>query len=219
MNILRFVPRFSGAAEAVGRACARSFRIPEAAELVFLPFVLFRYSIETEGHGGKRKTESGLVMVDLVQGPPMNIPAGTVFALDEGASADWPFPASSPPPGGKKAWAPVRAGFEDIPSAQVIPALLGSEAAIGKGKKLLRYDLMRLAGGLRYRKWELVIHPGRTVIHYPFWLVYHRDRRRNVRLSVMDGLNGRREGGEVALSIEKGLLEKKYEEQNLRSRA
>ena len=77
---------------------------------------------------------------------------------------------------------------------------------------MLRYDLMRLAGGLRYRNWEMVIHPEMAVVHYPFWLIYYRNRRGEMQLGVLDGLNGRREGGEIAASIRKGLMEKNNEE-------
>ena len=82
MNILRFAPRFSDAAGVVSKFCAKSLRVPAAAELVYLPFVLFKYSIKTSGFAGKQKTAPGLFLVDLVQATPMNIRAGTVFSTE-----------------------------------------------------------------------------------------------------------------------------------------
>ena len=54
MNVLRFEPRLCDAGGAVGKFCARSIRLPGAAELVYLPFVMFQYSIETRGDSGKK---------------------------------------------------------------------------------------------------------------------------------------------------------------------
>ena len=46
MNILRFAPRFSDAAgSGASKFCAKSLRVPAAAESAYLPFILFKYSI------------------------------------------------------------------------------------------------------------------------------------------------------------------------------
>ncbi|MDH4271865.1 MAG: hypothetical protein OEW18_07795 [Candidatus Aminicenantes bacterium] len=211
MNILRFAPRFSDADGVVSKFCAKSLRVPAAAELVYLPFVLFKYSIRTSGYTGKRKTAPGLFLVDLVQATPMNIRAGTVF-LTEGnmtGSLTSLISVSSSVDGDDEG--AIRVGTQEIAATQVLPALLDREEAVSRGKRVLRYDLMRLAGGLRYRNWEMVIHPEMAVVHYPFWIIYYRNRRGEMQLGVLDGLNGRREGGEIAASIRKGLVEKKNE--------
>jgi hypothetical protein len=216
MNILRFAPRFSAADGAIGKFCARSLRAPAAAELVYLPFVMFKYSIETSGYAGRQKRTSGLFLVDLIQATPMNIRAGTVFSIEENtASSLTPLlPASS-----LAQEEDIRVGNQEIADTQILPALLGCDEAVSKGKKLLRYDLMRLAGGFRYRNCEMVISPKMAVVHYPFWLIYYRNRRGEMRLGVIDGLNGRREGGEIAVSIKKGLMEKRDEKKEFHTRS
>jgi hypothetical protein len=208
MNILRFAPRFCDADGVVSKFCAKSLRVPAAAELVYLPFVLFKYSIRTSGHAGRRKTAAGLFLVDLVQATPMNIRSGTTFLRDGNITGSLTSLISiSSAVEGDEAKA-IRVGTQEIAATQVLPALLNTEAAVSRGKRVLRYDLMRLAGGLRYRNWEMVIHPEMAVIHYPFWIIYYRSRRGEMQLGVIDGLNGRREGGEIASSIRKGLMEK-----------
>ena len=219
MNILRFAPRYSDTGGVVGRFCARSLRVPAAVELVYLPFVMFRYFLETSGRTGKRKAASGFFLADLIQGTPMNVRANTIF-LEEGggggALASF-LPVSDAADGkGEKA---IRVGRQEVAADQILPALLDMEEAISRGRRLLRYDLMRLAGGLRYRNWEVVIHPDRTVIYYPFWLIYYRNRRGEMCLSAIDGLNGRRESGEIATSLKKGLLEKEDEKKEIHTRA
>jgi hypothetical protein len=211
MNILRFAPRYSDAELVVSKFCAKSLRVPTAAELIYLPYVLFKYSIRTSGYAGRRKTAAGLFLVDLVQATPMNIRSGTTFLRDGNITGSLSSLISiSSAVEGDDARA-IRVGTQEIAATQVLPALLDREAAVSMGKKVLRYDLMRLAGGLRYRNWEMVIHREMAVIHYPFWIIYYRSRRGEMQLGVIDGLNGRREGGEIASSIRKGLMEKHNE--------
>ncbi len=219
MNILRFAPRYPEADGVAGKFCARSLRVPQAAELVYLPFIMFKYSVRTQGYGGKQKAESGLFLVDLIQATPMNIRSGTVFSLeaDIAGRLDSLIPDSSAVTG--KEEGAIRVGTQETASSQILPILLENEEAIARGKRLLRYDLMRLAGSLRFRNWEMVIHPEMAVVHYPFWLVYFRNRRGEMQLGIIDGLNGRREGGEIAASIKKGLLEKKHGKREIHSRA
>ena len=79
---------------------------------------------------------------------------------------------------------------------------------MAKGKKLLRYDLMRLAGGFRYRKLDITLLPGPMTIHYPLWLVYYRRRGGELTFSLVDAVTGRREGGELANSVAHSLVGK-----------
>jgi hypothetical protein len=218
MNVLRFGPCITAADEAIGKFCARSIRVPAAAELVYLPFVMFKYSIETSGYAGRPKRTTGLFLVDLIQATPMNIPAGTVFSVEENTDSSLSSLIPASPAAGGKDEKAVRVGNQEITDTQILPALLDTEDAISNGKKPLRYDLMRLAGGFRYRNWEMVISSERAVVHYPFWLIYYRNRRGEMQLGVVDGLNGRREGGEIAVSIKKGLMEKTNEKKELNTR-
>jgi hypothetical protein len=149
----------------------------------------------------------------------MNIRSGTVFST-EGSTAgglDFLIPVSAA--GKKKDEGAIRVGTQEIAATQILPVVLDYEEAIARGKRLLRYDLMRLAGSLRHRKWEMTIHPEMAVVYYPFWLIYYRNRRGEMQLGVVDGLNGRREGGEIAASIKKGLWEKKHGKTEIHSRA
>lgn len=219
MNILRFAPRYSDTDGAVGRFCARSLRVPAAAELVYLPFVMFRYFLEISGRTGKRKAATGLFLADLIQGTPMNVRTDTIFSEESGGGGALAafLPVSDAVDG--KGDGGIRVGRQEVAADRILPALLDMEEAISRARRLLRFDLMRLAGGLRYRDWEVVIHPDRAVIHYPYWLIYCRNRRGEMRLSVIDGLNGRRESGEIATSLKKGLLEKEDEKKEIHSRA
>jgi len=209
MNIIRIAPCLADADAAVRVFCARTLKVPFAAELVYAPFVMFRYAVEMTRFRGEKKAFEGLFLADLIQGGPMNVPRGTRFEVGPGLEGDLSqlIPQSGSSENGKTAVIRLEAGR--VSEAQVLPALMERDGAMARGKKFLRYDLMRVAGGLRYRRLDVTLLPGAKTIHYPLWLVYYRRRAGEIAFRVVDAVTGRREGGEIANSVAQGLVGKK----------
>lgn len=184
--------------------CARNFKTPHSLELVYLPFVLFRYRIVLGSFKGKEKIERGFFLADLVRGVPINIRKDTWLDIsgDIRETGDgWGEFA------GRRAGSKHRIPVEGIDAAesQVLPADLEPESAIQRAKKLLRYDIMRLAGGLRYKNVDIVPEPPVHVLHYPQWLIYVR-KKGEMRMEVLDALTGQKEKGPIVDSVKLGLV-------------
>jgi len=207
MNIVAFVPLSSDPDEAVRKFCARTLKTPYAVELLYLPFVLFRYKIELTPFFGRKKTEESLFLVDLVQGTPMNIRRNTRFELKGELQREFQgfrdlFPTSE----NKKISAAIQR--KEAKVDQVLPAILKDEEAIKKGKHLLMYDLMRISGNLRYRRMDITPCPETKILYYPYWIIYYKSKMR-MEFVVFDGMSGEKEKGEVVESIKLGLVKKK----------
>jgi hypothetical protein len=208
MNIIRIAPRLTDAEEAVRIFCARTLKLPLAAELVYVPFVLFGYAAELMRFRGEKKILQGLFLADLIQGGPMNVPRGMRFEVGPGLDEELSRLTLQGGGGENNKTAFVRLEIGHVLEKQVLPMLLEREKAMARGKRLLRYDLMRLAGGLRYRKLDVRLLPGAKTVYYPLWLVYYRRRKGEVAFRVIDAVTRRREGGEVARSVAMGLVGK-----------
>ena len=208
MNIIRIAPQVTDPEAAARVFSAKTVRVPAAAELVYAPFVMFRYAVEMTGFRGEKKAFEGLFMADLIQGGPMNVPRGTRFEVSPGLAEE--FSGLMGQLGGSENGkaAVIRLERRPVSESQVLPELVERETAMARGKKLLRYDLMRLAGGLRYRRLDITLLAGAKAIHYPLWLVYYRRRGGELAFRVVDAVTGRREGGEVARSVALGLVGK-----------
>ncbi|MHC4531989.1 MAG: hypothetical protein ACYSXD_10580, partial [Planctomycetota bacterium] len=102
----------------------------------------------------------------------------------------------------------VKIQSEEVDPQQLLPTVIDRQTAVEKGKKLLMYDIMKLAGALRYKKVDIVPGLQRKVLYYPHWLVYYRDRKNNMKFDVFDALNGQKEGGQIIRSVKIGLLKK-----------
>jgi len=207
MILASFVPQSINPENIVQKFWAKSLKTPYATELLYLPFLLFRYRIVLSPFLGKEKAEQGLFMADLVQGTPMNIKKNTVFDTAEDLSRDLKefFNLFAPPKNIKNR---VAIRKTRIKEEQVLPVVLEEETALARGKKMLRYDLMRVAGGLRYRKMQIVADSERKILYYPYWLVYYRDKKNRMRFEVFDGLSGQKERGQIVKSIKIGLVRK-----------
>lgn len=214
MKIVRFVPRLADADYVLKKYCRKSFKAPCSLELVYLPFVLFRYTIELTSLFGKKKTEKGLFLVDLLQGIPINIKKYTGFEFtDSNLQEGFRELLDSFVTEDKKN--KVLVEIEDIEQRQVLPMVLEEQVAIEKGKSLLMYDIMKLAGSLRYRSLDVIPLPGTKTLYYPYWLIYYRNRKGVMQFDVTDGLSGQKEGGQIIKSVKIGLVEKQKNSENL----
>jgi hypothetical protein len=191
-------------------------------ELVYVPFVLFRYRIELTSLFGKRKTEKGIFLVDSLQGIPVNIKKNTKFVLrDEGLRRPFDGLLGSslinPTDLIKKDDKAITVSIEsqDVAEEQVLPEVLDEKAAIKAGKNLLMYDIMKLTGSLRYRRVDVVPEPQTQTLYYPYWLLYYRNKKNQMRFDVLDALTGQKEGGQIIRSIKIGLVEKHKNPQNV----
>ncbi len=205
IDIVRLIPNLSDSDEALGKFCRKNLKTPFSLEMVYLPFVLFRYRIERTAHSGKRQTESGLFMADLVQGSPVNVSRRTWLEVQEDLKQEFEswlnLLVPGPNPKNRAAIGTFR-----VEEDKVLPALLDAQRAIQEGKRLLRYDVMRLAGGLRYRRIEIVPEPQTKTLYYPYWIVYHKSRKGRMEFTILDGVTGEKEKGEVRRSVELALL-------------
>jgi hypothetical protein len=171
---------------------------------------------------GRKKNEYGLFLADLVQAIPVNIKKGTKFEFrNPELQNEFAELLDSPATEDKKL---ARRSFggniilietEDVEQEQVLPIVLQEQAAIEAGRSLLKYDVMKLAGGLRYRRLDITPLPEAKTVYYPYWLVYYRDRKGKMQFDVLDGLSGQKEGGQIIKSVKIGLVEKHKISQNL----
>lgn len=221
MKIVRLVPRFDDCDDVIKRYCRKNFKAPCSIELVYVPFVLFRYRIERTSLLGRRKTEKGIFLVDSLQGIPVNIKKNTKFVLkDEGLRRQFdgllgPSVIDSTDLVKNDKTITVLVEQQDVTEGQVLPEVLVQEDAIKKGKNLLMYDIMKLTGGLRYRRVDVVPEPQTETLYYPYWLIYYRDKKNNMKFDVLDALTGQKEGGQIIRSIKVGLVEKHKKPQNV----
>jgi len=214
MRVTRLVPTLADADDVLKKYCRKNFKAPCSLELVYLPFVLFRYTIELISLFGKKKTEKGLFLVDLLQGIPINIKKDTKFEFrDSNLQEQFSKLLNWVPIGGKKNIVLIET--EEVEQEQVLPIVLGEQVAIEKGKSLLMYDIMKLAGSLRYRRLDVIPQPGTKTLYYPYWLIYYRDRKGIMQFDVIDGLSEQKEGGQIIKSVKIGLVEKQKNSENL----
>lgn len=208
MKINTLVPKYAEAQQVLKRYCRKNFKAPCSLELIYLPFVLFDYRINTLLLFGKRKSESGLFLVDLTQGIPINVKKNTFFDFIDADLKKQFCKLTGRDSVKDEKTVIVRIQSEEVDPQQILPAVIGVQTAVEKGKKLLMYDLMKLAGALRYKKVDVVPGLQRKVLYYPHWLIYYRDRKNNMKFDVFDALNGQKEGGQIIRSIKIGLLKK-----------
>ena len=150
MKIVRLVPNFANTDDVLKKYCRKYFKAPCSLELVYLPFVLFRYRIDLTLLFGKKKTEKGLFLVDLLQGIPINIKRNTKFVfktLDLQEKFRDLIDSNSVE---NKKTTVVSIEPDEVDQEQVLPIVLDEDTAIKKGKNLLMYDLMKLTGSFRY---------------------------------------------------------------------
>ncbi|UCC22335.1 MAG: hypothetical protein JSW23_11225 [Planctomycetota bacterium] len=221
MKIVGMVPRFDDCDDVIKRYCRKNFKAPCSIELIYVPFVLFRYRIELTSLFGRRKTEKGIFLVDSLQGIPVNIKKNTKFVLkDEGLRGQFdgllgPALIDSTDLIKDEKTITVSIKWQDVAEEQILPAALDEKAAIKAGKNLLMYDIMKLTGGLRYRRVDVVPEPQTQTLYYPYWLIYYRDKKNNMRFDVLDALSGQKEGGQIIRSVKIGLVEKQKSSQNV----
>lgn len=205
-RIIRFAAVFGEAGDIVHKFGRRSLKMPVSAELVHLPYVLFRYRVEWTTLAGRPGKAEGLFTADLAQGLPMNVGRRTRIevpaSLRDGFSDFLPLATPDRP----KAKVAVEA--VEVQDDSILPAVLEAGEAIARGKNVFKYDLLRILGGLRFRKVAIHPLPEAKTLYYPFWLVYYRGRDRRMRFQVFDGITGERERGAVIRSIEMALLKK-----------
>jgi hypothetical protein len=209
MRIIAFSPRLDTPEEAVQKFCARTLKVPYSVELLYLPFVMFGYSVEMTRYSGRAKTFEGMFLADLVRGVPMNIRKKTAFRVARELKTELAGFMRLLAPGGEGQKDVVMIESRDIPNTQVLPAVLEQDEAMARAKNVYRYDIIRLAGGWRFRNLDIRLHPETKVVHYPFWLLYHRTRSGEMTFGVIDGVSGQKEGGELAASIKFALVAKK----------
>ena len=222
MKVVSLVPRFADSDDVLKRYCRKNFKAPCSIELVYVPFVLFRYRIELTSLFGRRKTEKGIFLVDSLQGIPVNIKKNTKFVLkDEGLRRQFDGLLGSSSINStdliKKNDKTITVSIEqlDVTEEQVLPEVLDEKAAIKAGKNLLMYDIMKLTGSLRYRRVDVVPEPQTETLYYPYWLLYYRNKKNQMQFDVLDALTGQKEGGQIIRSIKVGLVEKRKNYQNV----
>jgi hypothetical protein len=221
MKIVSLVPRFEDSDDVIKRYCRKNFKAPCSIELVYVPFVLFRYRIELTSLFGRRKTEKGIFLVDSLQGIPVNIKKNTKFVLkDEGLRRQFDGLLGSSVIDStdlinNDKTIKVSIESQDVAEEQVLPEVLDEKTAIKAGKNLLMYDIMKLTGSLRYRRVDVVPEPQTETLYYPYWLIYYRDKKNQMRFDVWDALTGQKEGGQIIRSIKVGLVEKHKNYQNI----
>jgi hypothetical protein len=207
MNILTFAPLCSDPDEALRKFCSKTLKIPYAAEILYLPYVLFRYKIELTPFFGRKKTEESLFLVDRLQGTPMNIRKKTRFEFKGELQREFEaFRDLFHPSKNEKTTAVIQR--KEVKEDHILPGILEEEEAIKKGKHLLMYDLMRISGNLRYRRLDITPCPETKIIYYPYWIIYYRNKKEKMEFVVYDGMSGEKEKGQVVESIKLGLFKK-----------
>lgn len=206
MRLVRFAPAFGDADRVIHAFGRRSLKTPMSLEMIHLPYVLFRYGVDWTTLGGSPRTTEGIFSADLAQGVPMNVGRRTRIDVPEELRGE--FAAVLPLLVPEKSRARVALERVEVRDEAVLPAILDDDEAIARSRDVFKYDLMRLMGGLRFRKIAISPRPDRRRVYYPYWLVYHKDRRGRTGFQTIDGITGEREHGAVVRSIQLALLKK-----------
>ena len=205
MKIIRFTPTVKTQETALKAFCSKSIRIPYSIEMVYLPYLLFAYSIIQSFITGKKNKSRGLFLVDLVQGIPVNIKNKTMFEISPALEKEMKTLIGDFPVGQNRK-NPLAIDRENIEEDKLMPVLLEEEEAISRGRKLLMYDIMKFSGP--FRKSEITALDERKQVYYPYWLIYYKDRKGTTDFAVLDALNRNRETGDIKRSISLALVKK-----------
>ena len=206
MLINRFSPTIKTNTEAVKVFCAKSTMIPYSVELVYLPYLMFNYKVVMTMFSGKQRHNEGLFLVDMSTGIPINIKGKLKLKISPEVKNELGklvsgYPDEVDPKN------PLAIEKYEAAGEQVFPVILDNTEAIDKGKRLLLYDMMKLFGAYRYKNFDIVPEKSNTrIIHYPYWLIYHKDNKEGMKFSVLDALNKHRETGQIINAIKKAMV-------------
>lgn len=204
VDILALRPAIAAVEEASGIYAQKVRHRPVSAELVYLPFVLFRYRLAATSLLGRRREEMGAVLVDLNGAVPINIKKGTRLS---GPGMEGFAGALQADRGGRKpSGPPLAIEARHVPASAVAPAHLPVDDAIRDGLRILRYEVFRLFGALRHRKLEVRAEEPHLVVHHPYWIFYSIKRGGERTFDVLDALNGVKEGGQIIRSVARALF-------------
>ncbi len=211
MEILRFKPIIKNMEDALKAHYSSSARRIESVELIHLPFCLFNYDVVRRRWFSSEISDKALLLVDMVNGIPINVPSQVEFEDSGGAVApllsgiDRSRATRIAGRGLKMRVSRIAVEKADVEERSAIKPLLNDEEAIRRGLWALRYDLMRVWGPLRYRSIKLAKSDKDAVtMHFPYWMLYYRKAGR-MHFDALDALSGVREGTQIKMSIVKGM--------------
>jgi len=205
LRVLVLVPVLESAEEASRIYLQMVRHRPTSLELVYLPFVLFRYRIAATSLFGRKREETGAVLVDLNGSVPINIRKGTRIT---GPGMERYAGAIEAEGRGRQrsAGPPFSVESRRVPARAVAPANIPVEEAVKDGLRILRYEYFRLIGPLRNRRMEIRAEDPHTLLYHPYWIFYYLGRGGGKAYDVLDALNGSKEGGQITRSVARALF-------------
>ncbi len=163
-----------------------------SAELIYLPFCLFKYEIMGVGFGDKLIREEGLLLVDLENCTPIN-----VLSLSE---LKWEKSIN------RSKRNIIQFDETEILEEKLLPPKVEFKDAKKRGLWVLRWDLMQVLGKFRYKYLSIFPEEDSMLVYYPYWIVY-RNSRGKTTFDVWDALNGAKEGNQIKKAVVIGLEE------------
>jgi hypothetical protein len=162
---LRIAPRYNSI-ESLSEKIGEKHGL--AAELLYLPFYLFGYTIVAERARNKKTSEKGLLLVDLINGIPINVMNSSKISLANGGEKikDLIGDKLTEERGDKV----IRIDEAEISKEKLPPPRLPAEEAKRKALWVLRWDLMRVLGGFRYKEVNILSNEKGAIIYYPYWI-------------------------------------------------
>ena len=205
MKITILKPTIITEEEAVKKFWSKKTKIPYSIELIYFPFLLFRYHVNQIYFSGKNRSYDGLLLTDLIKGIPINVSNKIRFKMNPEFQKK--FKDLIDPFFNENDGYDILFIKEDkVDEEKVLPILLAEDEAIKRGIKILMYDIMKFTGSIRHRKVDIEPRHRGKVIYHPYWLIYYLNRKNEMKFSVLDAMNGQIEGREINDAIQIGLF-------------
>jgi hypothetical protein len=212
MDAIRFEPIIKDEAEALkAHYCASSKKI-KSLELVYLPFCLFKYKISRQAWLGENKSDESLLLADMVNGIPINVPAQVEFNDKTGGAMtslvsgiDKSRATRLAGRGLKVRVSRISVENAELPDKSALKTAITHEEAVRKGLWALRYDLMRIWGPFRSKSIQMSRSEAEPMqVYFPYWILYY-PKNGKMDFEALDALSGSKEGTQIKMSIVRAM--------------
>lgn len=211
MEAIRFEPVIRNEEEALKAHYSASSRKIKSLELVYLPFTLFKYRVSRKSWLGEIRSDESLLLSDMVNGIPINVPAQVEFSDRTGKLAplvsgiDKSRATRLAGRGLKVRVGRISVENADLPERCALKTAIGHDEAVRKGLWALRYDLMRIWGPFRSKSIEMTRSEAEPLqVYFPYWILYY-PKNGKVDFDALDALSGSKEGTQIKMSIVRAM--------------
>ncbi|MDD5502015.1 MAG: hypothetical protein PHH26_00955 [Candidatus Thermoplasmatota archaeon] len=211
MKAIRFEPIIKDEADALKAHYSASSKKIKSLELVYLPFCLFKYKISRKAWLGEDKSDESLLLADMVNGIPINVPAQVEFNDKTGKMAplisgiDKSKATRLAGRGLKVKVSKISVENADLPEKSTLKTAISHREAVRKGLWALRYDLMNIWGPFRSKSLEMSRSEAEPLqVYFPYWILYY-PKNGKMDFEALDALSGSKEGTQIKMSIVRAM--------------